>query len=98
MQKLNKYNLQKIKQENNIELFDLVLIDGSEFTGNAELDEVYGAKFICLDDINTFKNYKNHHELLSDLNYELVVENSSVRNGFSIFRRIDNSHKIFINR
>ncbi|MEM9922278.1 MAG: glycosyltransferase [Cyanobacteria bacterium P01_D01_bin.50] len=90
--------IQKIKQENNIELFDLVLIDGSEFTGNAELDEVYGAKFICLDDINTFKNSKNHHELLSDLNYELVIENYSVRNGFSIFRRIENSQKIFINR
>ncbi|WP_414623496.1 glycosyltransferase [Calothrix sp. CCY 0018] len=90
--------IKKIKRENNIELFDLVLIDGSEFTGIAELDQVYGAKFICLDDINTFKNYKNHRELLSDINYELVVQNSSVRNGFSIFRRIDDSEKIFINR
>ncbi|MGB6300615.1 MAG: glycosyltransferase, partial [Rivularia sp. (in: cyanobacteria)] len=90
--------IQQIKQENNIELFDLVLIDGSEFTGIAELDEVYGAKFICLDDINTFKNYKNHHELLSDINYELIVQNYSVRNGFSIFRRVDNCQKIFINR
>jgi glycosyltransferase involved in cell wall biosynthesis len=81
--------IQKIKQENNINLFDLVLIDGSEFTGNVELDDVYGAKLIFLDDINTFKNYKNHHQLLADKNYTLVVQNASLRNGYSIFKIVD---------
>ncbi|MBH8556283.1 FkbM family methyltransferase [Nostocaceae cyanobacterium CENA357] len=92
--------IQKIKQENNIDFFDLVLIDGSEFTGSAELDEVYGAKFICLDDITTFKNYNNHQKLLADPNYVLLEQNNAIRNGYSIFHkseRIENyfsSHEI----
>ena len=90
--------IQKIKQENSVEFFDLVLIDGSEFTGNAELDEVYGAKYILLDDIETFKNYHNHLKLISDYSYELLIQSSSVRNGFSIFRRIDDSNKSLINQ
>ncbi|BAZ41960.1 group 1 glycosyl transferase [Calothrix sp. NIES-4101] len=83
--------IQKIKQENNIQEFDVVLIDGSEFTGNAELEEVYGAKYILLDDINAFKNYSNHHKLLGDRNYSLIVENYSLRNGYSIFKKNDSS-------
>uniref|UniRef100_UPI001F0140D4 FkbM family methyltransferase n=1 Tax=Nostoc sp. CMAA1605 TaxID=2055159 RepID=UPI001F0140D4 len=81
--------IRKIKQENNIENFDVVLIDGSEFTGIAELCEVYGAKYIFLDDITTFKNYHNHQELLTDKNYELVIQNSFIRNGYSIFKKVD---------
>ena len=38
--------IRKIKNENNIDYFDIVLIDGSEFTGGAELEEIYGAKYI----------------------------------------------------
>lgn len=81
--------IQNIKQENNIDFFDLVLIDGSEFTGNAEFEEVYGAKFICLDDITTFKNYLNHQKLLTDSSYVLIAQNTTVRNGYSIFKKID---------
>ncbi|MHC5833903.1 MAG: hypothetical protein ACYT04_000000102360, partial [Nostoc sp.] len=81
--------IQTIKDENNIDYFDLVLIDGSEFTGQAELDEVYGASFICLDDITTFKNYRNHQKLLADKNYVLLFQSTVVRNGYSIFKKIE---------
>ncbi|MEH2150759.1 FkbM family methyltransferase [Nostoc sp.] len=81
--------IQIIKNENNIDYFDLVLIDGSEFSGQAELDEVYGANFICLDDITTFKNYRNHQKLLADKNYLLLAQSTSVRNGYSIFKKIE---------
>ncbi len=77
----------RIKADHNIECFDVVLIDGSEFTGSAELEEVYGAKFILLDDINTYKNHKNYRQLLSDRNYALVEQNLSVRNGYAIFKK-----------
>lgn len=87
---VSDYGIRKIKEENNIDYFDLVLIDGSEFAGIAELNEVYGANFILLDDINTFKNYSNHQKLIVDENYTLVAENLSVRNGYSVFRRVDN--------
>lgn len=78
-----------IKTENNIEEFDLVLIDGSEFTGEVELEQVYGAKIILLDDICTYKNWKSHHRLLSDPNYKLIKHNPKLRNGYSIFIRVD---------
>ncbi|MCB8759381.1 FkbM family methyltransferase [Planktothrix agardhii 1029] len=77
----------KIKQDYHIDYFDVVLIDGSEFTGVSELREVYGAKLILLDDINTFKNYNNYHQLLSDSEYTLVAQNCNLRNGYAIFRK-----------
>ncbi len=92
---LSEHGIRNIKQDNNIDFFDLVLIDGSEFTGSAELDEIYGAKYICLDDITTFKNFKNHYKLISDKNYTLVAQNNFVRNGYSIFIKNENIENYF---
>ncbi|MEG5081485.1 FkbM family methyltransferase [Microcoleus sp. AT8-B4] len=85
--------IKKIKQENNIDIFDVVIIDGSEFTGRVELDEIYGAKFIMLDDIDTFKNYQNHCRLLSDCNYVLVEQNLFLRHGYSVFKKTEAREK-----
>ena len=76
-----------IKAENNIASFGLVLIDGSEFTGRAELELVYGAAIIALDDIMTFKNFDNHRRLLNDPAYEICAMNRYLRNVYSIFVR-----------
>ena len=84
--------IQQIKHENGIENFDLVLIDGSEFTGTAELEEVYGARIIILDDVNAYKNYFNYRRLKFDVNYVLVAENWSLRNGYAIFRWNESSN------
>ena len=81
-----------IKNENDIDTFDMVLIDGSEFTGEAELDEIYGARLILLDDINAFKNFNNYNRLLHDSNYVLVEEDRSVRNGYAIFKKTVTIH------
>jgi hypothetical protein len=86
-QKIQENGIQLIQQENQISIFDFVLIDGSEFTGKAELDEVYGANFIALDDINTFKNYSNYQRLQADSNYTLIAENQSLRHGYAIFQK-----------
>lgn len=67
--------------------FDLVLIDGSEFTGAAELDRLYGALYILLDDVRTYKNHGNRQRLLDDPDYTLVVEDVEHRNGYSAFER-----------
>ena len=53
---LSAPGIQTIKRAHGIERFDLVLIDGSEFTGTAEMEEVYGARWLVLDDIRTLKN------------------------------------------
>jgi hypothetical protein len=79
--------IQAIKDENGIETFGMVLIDGSEFTGMAELDEVYGADYILLDDIGTFKNLANYDRLTNDPAYHLMAANSELRNGYAVFAR-----------
>jgi len=75
-----------IREDSNIQNFDLVLIDGSEFTGSAELNKIYGAKYILLDDINAFKNHSAYFQLANDPNYTLIKENWDVRNGYAIFK------------
>ncbi len=80
--------IKKIKEENGIFYFDMVLIDGSEFTGEAELEEVYGAKYILLDDIKGYKNFRNYIRLLKDANYDLIIDNKELRNGYAVFKRV----------
>jgi len=67
--------------------FDFVLIDGSPFSGEAELRCVrpFLAKktIIALDDTNDIKNWKNYHKL--SLFGKLLWEDWSVRNGAAIF-------------
>jgi len=77
-----------IKRENGVDTFDVVLIDGPEFTGRAELDEVYGAKVILLDDINAFKNHYNCLRLLFDPTYRLTDGDVRLRGGYAVFERV----------
>src|SRR5262249_6083006 len=42
--------IEAIKAEHDIDAFDMVLIDGSEFTGEVEYEKVKGARIIVLDD------------------------------------------------
>ncbi len=84
---VSENGIRKIKEENGIDYFDIVLIDGSEFTGEAELDEVYGSSIILLDDINTFKNYNNYHKLLKDPSYKLIQHNISLGNSYAVFQQ-----------
>lgn len=76
-----------IREANGIDHFGAVLIDGSEFTGVAELREVYGARFILLDDICTYKNHTNFRALSTDPTYRLVESSEAPRNGYAVFER-----------
>ena len=78
-----------IRETYGIDTFDLVLIDGSEFTGAAELDEVIGARWIILDDVNAYKNHLNYHRLASDPRYRLTAENWRLRNGYAVFQHLE---------
>jgi glycosyltransferase involved in cell wall biosynthesis len=77
----------KIKADHGITTFDMVLIDGSEFTGYVEYSLILGARFILLDDTNTFKCYKVRQSLLSDPMYDLIADDQGLRNGYSVFKR-----------
>ena len=65
----------------------MVLIDGSEFTGERELYETTGAKVIALDDVNAFKCWNAYQMLLHTTNYELKEHDFSLKNGYAIFER-----------
>jgi len=91
LQELEK-SINKIKQENQIDFFDVVLIDGSELQHQVTVSdtvnkELYAACFVLLDDINTMSNYENHSGLLRDSTFVLVAHNPGLRNGYSIFRK-----------
>lgn len=85
---LSAYGIREIRERHGIDLFDAVLVDGSEFTGRAELDEVYGARYLLLDDTRSFKNWENARRLESDPSYRLVRKSRWTRNGFAVFERI----------
>jgi rubrerythrin len=81
--------IELIKSKENIEYFDMVLIDGSEFSGERELEYVIGAKIIALDDTETYKCFYAMKKLMLDDNYRLLVHDPEVRNGYAIFIRKD---------
>ena len=83
----SEHGIRRIKEENGVQRFGMVLIDGSEFAGPAELDEVYGADYLLLDDIATFKNMGNHERLGSDPTYKAIASNPELRNGYAVFER-----------
>jgi hypothetical protein len=85
---LSSAGIAEIKRLNGIDTFDAVLIDGSEFTGRAELEEVHGARFLLLDDTETFKNWANSRVLAVDVAYRLIRADPSVRNGFAVFEKV----------
>ena len=68
--------------------FDFVLIDGSPFSGEAELRCVRPflaeKAIVALDDINDIKNWANYHKLKGFS--KLLWEDWSVRNGAAIFQ------------
>lgn len=86
-QGLSAHGIRQIKAQHGIAAFDAVLIDGSEFTGKPELDEVYGARFLLLDDTRSYKNWDNARRLSGDPAYRLVTKSRWLRNGYAVFER-----------
>ncbi|HTH39796.1 MAG TPA: glycosyltransferase family 1 protein [Rhodocyclaceae bacterium] len=84
---LTENGIEVIKRENGIKHFDMVLIDGSEFTGEAELHHVMGAKIIALDDVNAHKCFNVYRMLSNHVNYGLIQQNFELRNGYAVFER-----------
>lgn len=86
---LSGRGIQRVRARHGIDAFDAVLIDGSEFTGPADLEEVYGARFLLLDDIRSYKNHGNDGRLRRDPAYRALVRARRPRNGFAVYQRAD---------
>jgi hypothetical protein len=83
----NQHVIETIRFTRDIHAFDMVLIDGSAFTGFAELQAVFGAKIIALDDIVDIKNMASFNYLLDNRDYRLLKTNPTLRNGYAVFER-----------
>ena len=75
-----------VKSSHDIENFDMCLIDGSQFTGSAELADLIGSGYILLDDTETFKCRNAFETLDKHPDYELLVHDPYYRNGFAVFK------------
>jgi len=84
---LTENGIELIKKTNHIVDFDMVLIDGSEFTGEAELYHCLGARVIALDDVNSHKCFNAYRILANHIAYALTHQNMGLRNGFAVFER-----------
>jgi glycosyltransferase involved in cell wall biosynthesis len=84
---LTENGIELIKKTNSIVDFDMVLIDGSEFTGEAELYHCLGARVIALDDVNSHKCFNAYRILANHVSYALTHQNMGLRNGFAVFER-----------
>lgn len=82
--------IQKIRLENEINYFDMILIDISEIVFDIELSgrNFYESRFIFLEDINTLQGHKEYDYLSSVSTYILEASNPSLRSGYAIFKRI----------
>jgi tetratricopeptide (TPR) repeat protein len=80
--------IQDIKLSHKLDRFDLVVLDGSLFSGEADLEAVYGSRFILLTSVNSVKDYANHKRLSEDDNYQLATCNLKPRAGYSLFQWI----------
>lgn len=87
--KIPFYGIDSIMVHNDIEKFDLAILDGSAFTGKADcMRLIWLADWIILDDVSGIKNYITDNILDGDnLSYELICRNLNLRNGYSIFKR-----------
>ena len=89
-----KQIVERIKCDNHIESFDVVLIDSSTFRDPlvicGELErEVSAANFVLLEDINHLGSQETYFQLLREPQYTLVAENPGLRDGYGVFKRTD---------
>ena len=70
-----------------IRQFDLAVINGREFTGFAELQQVYGCETIILECTQTFKNQRSLDSLSQDPAYELLFAEPDIANGLAVFTK-----------
>jgi hypothetical protein len=81
--------IKTIHQDNKNTCIDVVLINSSQFKNRIDLDIIVAAKISIFDGINTQETYNQICLLLNNSNYEMIAQNSSLRNGYAIFRRVD---------
>lgn len=85
-----------LKRNDLPEIFDVVLLDGGEFTTYFEYRLIKDrCKYLLLDDINVAKCTKIVEEIKAEPDkWEILEENRSTRNGFLVCRNLRNMRNI----
>ncbi|MBD2309833.1 glycosyltransferase [Chroococcidiopsis sp. FACHB-1243] len=92
--KLAENTIKKIRQENQLDYFDMILIGDPKFDISAEFDEIHRAKFVVIDSINSLSNHNLLHRLLAQSGYAIVAQNLFLRNGYAILKRTDRARTL----
>lgn len=88
--KIPVFGIENIICHNICKPFDMVIFDGSAFTGEADYNAVIKNNFpdwIILDDINDIKNYAVNTLISLNNNYEIYAINTLLRNGYAIYKK-----------
>lgn len=88
--------LREMKQDQGIAHFDVVLIDSTELGDQAAAsgslgEEARAAKVVILNDINGTIGHEKYCGLLESPDHTLVNHNPGLRNGYAIFRKMEES-------
>ena len=69
---------------------DVVVMDGGEFCGEADLAavELLSPLIICMCDTTVIKNSINLNKLLNDKRYVCLQNNKDSKNGWAVFSRV----------
>jgi hypothetical protein len=78
--------LEFLKETRKVNHWSIALLDGGAFSGMSDLKSVWGSEYLVLDDICDIKFYDGNEILKKSWDYELIVENKILRNGFSIWK------------
>lgn len=68
--------------------FDMVLIDGSAFAAEEEMERIIGAKIIVMDDTRDIKCHSAQRTLFKNKEYRVVKDDDGYRNGFTAFVKV----------
>jgi Glycosyl transferases group 1 len=83
----------RIKEDNNVECFDVLLIDGcvsvqEEHVHEALQEVLRTAKYVLLDDVNYVHIHEIYRRLQKEGRHCVTGENPNLRNGYAVFERL----------
>jgi len=88
--------INNIKEENQIEFFDVVLVDGSQTEHQVCIcknvaRELRAARFVILDGISNRGNHEAHRLLVGNQRFALTDYDPTLRGGYSIFETLEST-------
>lgn len=84
---VNATGIQTLLELAALKQIDLLVLDGREFTGVAELNLFMGANLILLGCTRTLKNMQNTTRMMANSEYELLISAPNLGNGYAVFAK-----------